>query len=66
MEDPEIPSASIFDQEAAEKAYCRRQGWRVVLATFAAIGILGSIIAIVIWKLKPPADPPITYIITIV
>jgi hypothetical protein len=33
---------------------------------FAAIGILGSIIAIVIWKLKPPADPPITYIITIV
>jgi Leucine-rich repeat (LRR) protein len=56
VEDPEIPSTSIFDQEAAEKAYCRRQGWRV-LATFAAIGILGSIIAIVIWKLKPPADP---------
>jgi len=56
VEDPEIPSASIFDQEADEKAYCRRQGWRV-LATFAAIGILGAIIAIVIWKLKPPADP---------
>ena len=30
VEDSEIPSASIFDHEAAEKAYCRRQGWRVL------------------------------------
>ena len=55
VDDSEIPSASIFDHEAAEKAYCRRQGWKV-LATFAAIGILGAIIAIVILlKPKPPS-----------
>ena len=44
VDDSEIPSASIFDHEAAEKAYCRRQGWKVLVAT----GILVSIITIVI------------------
>ena len=54
VDDSEIPSASIFDHEAAEKAYCRRQGWKV-LGTFVMIGIVGAIIAIVIWNLKPPS-----------
>jgi len=65
VEDPEIPSASIFDQEAAEKAYCRRQGWRVL-----ATAICGD------WHLRfhhcychmeaQTASRPITYIIIIV
>ena len=61
VDDPEIPSASIFDHEAAEKAYCRRQGWRV-LATFVMISILGAIIAIVIRNklLQKRTDPSTT------
>ena len=57
VDDSEIPSASIFDHEAAEKAYCRRQ----VRNTLVATGILVSIIAIVTWRLtqRPATSSPL-------
>jgi len=44
--DPEIASATIFDQKAIGKAYCRHQLLRA-LGTFVVIGVIVCIIAII-------------------
>ena len=60
VDDSEIASSSIFDQETIEKAYCQRQGWGASLGNICGDWHrrLGAIIAIVIWQLKQPDPSP--------